>query len=229
MTEAERYEKKGPTLKKQKASPQELWMETIQSSVDSAPTHLKHHVQRIADLDNIPRKPKQFINFAANSLKIRESKNGNPIVMEIWDFLKNKQQETKSTVDVPEQADDKKQQDRLEEPTENVVEDHRKSVAVEEKSSLLNDNSNGSATETKHQVNDLTIPKLKDVRKAMRRVLKKTTGKSLHMKHLSRKVRELLGIPKEDNKILRKLVRRGASGGKKFVLDDKRTITLKVD
>ncbi|KAL7580070.1 hypothetical protein ACA910_005055 [Epithemia clementina (nom. ined.)] len=225
LTEVERYEKKGQTpKKKEKLSPQEEWMDTVQSSVDSAPAHLKHYVLKIAERDNIPRKPKQFINFAANSLKLRA---GNSVVTEIWDFLKSKHEEKR--VNANAISKDEKME-TIDKPTSSVTQLEQSQHSLIDDRKTLQQSDNNVLASTENAVESKRpAPDPKKVRKAMKTVLKKETTKSLRLKLLCKKVRVSLSLPKADATMLKKIVK-SASRGEKFIVDkEKKVIALKVD
>ena len=83
MSESQRYEQtrgdqfnnshtqNGNGKKAKKQSPQEAWMALIQRASQSASPDLKHYMNQISMLDNVPRKEKQFRNFTSNSLNLR--------------------------------------------------------------------------------------------------------------------------------------------------------------
>lgn len=230
LTEVERYEKKGPQQKKKKLSPQEVWMEVVQSSVESAPAHLRQHLQVIADLDNVPRKPKQFQNFAANSLNLRGNKSGGSIVTEIWEILKEKQGERKATEAKEENKD--KPKEIIKEGSDCIpCTDNNSS---EEQSPSGEDGSSRSDKKSSN-INQSTTPscdepssELKAVKKAMKSVLKNTKGNSLTMKKLKKAVKDQLQLSKIEKKKLKRLLKKNAKEGERFIIDGK-SITLRVD
>jgi cell growth-regulating nucleolar protein len=85
VSEAEKYEKtlyKGP---KQKANPQDEWNDIIEAAVASpkAPPAMRHHLERIGALENIPRNPKKFANFVKNSVRIYDDK----LIGELFSYI----------------------------------------------------------------------------------------------------------------------------------------------
>lgn len=202
MTEAERYEKsvfKGVD-KKKKRNPQESWMELIASASSTAPTFLQPYMKRLAGLDNVPRKPKQFRNFTANSLNLR-GKQATDIVDGLWNnltTLRNEEQVARK-----QQEEDEKQ--RKEQQAESAKESSEAQVPTEPQmeSSKV---SNGSTTK-------ITATK---VRKAMKRVLKKAPNKTMKVKDLRRAVRRHLECEEPDRKLLKTML------GEQIKVDDKR-------
>lgn len=84
-SEAEKYEKslyKG----KQKLSPQDSWMQSIETAVskyDDAPISIQPHLQKLLEFNNIPRNKNKFVNFLKNSLKLHSSS----VIDELWNFV----------------------------------------------------------------------------------------------------------------------------------------------
>ncbi|EGZ15530.1 hypothetical protein PHYSODRAFT_346613 [Phytophthora sojae] len=79
ISEAEKYEKslyqgdknKGKPGKKQ--TPQERWMDAVQSATCPDDRKLQDVLTRIAGYDNVPRKKNKFVNFVSNSLALRDA------------------------------------------------------------------------------------------------------------------------------------------------------------
>lgn len=95
MTEAERYEKtvyRGPkkgdvnAKSSKKMSKQERWLQCVSDAAETAPAELRPHFERMAMLDNVPFKPKQFRNFAMNSLP--RGANQQKTIDDMWNLLK---------------------------------------------------------------------------------------------------------------------------------------------
>ena len=177
-------------------------MNLIQASVDSAPGNLKHHLEIMAGLDNVPRKEKQFRNFTIKSLNLR--RNAESIVGEIWKFLKElreKQLAERAAIDAKEKEAAMKKKEETERktpvPQSREASKGKKSSSVDKKA----------------------------VKKAMKKALKRSKDKTLSIKDLRKAVREYLGASKAD---VKKLVEKNMKGEKKqsFVLDGK-IVTLK--
>ena len=202
-------------------------MDIVQDSVDAAPGHLKHRMQTIATLDNVPRKPKQFKNFAANSLNIR-GKNGEALLGEIWDFLKAKQDARRkadelakaaSTTDATNNQEPTQQseQDTIIQPTKEQPES-RESAST----------STASSSEKKQATSDISASRTKAVKKAMKVALKQAKQNRLTMKKLKKAIRKDLGkdaISKDDAKTL---VKQLASSEQKLFTVEGKTVTLKL-
>ena len=85
---ADRSSGGGGGKSKKKQSPQEAWMDLLQSSVESAPPAIQSHLRHmVTTLDNIPRKEKQFRNFAMNSLNLGRGAQASQVLDAIWKHL----------------------------------------------------------------------------------------------------------------------------------------------
>ena len=211
ISEVERYEKRASTKKNGKVSPQQQWMDLIQSSEHEAPGDLKHYMQTIAGLDNVPRKEKQFRNFATNSLNLRGQRNSETVVTSIWNYLKELREKQLEERAKEEAAKSKPQ--RLQEETKK-----------EEADEWL------SKSERKESVTKATAPDQKTVKKAMKKILKKAKDHTMPMKHLRKAVLTHLGAPKSSKSQVKELVRLTVKDAKKKIfLVDGKTVTLKID
>jgi flagellar biosynthesis GTPase FlhF len=174
VSEAERYEKsvyRGGKDKKKK-NPQETWMDLIASASTTAPVSIRDSLKMLASLDNVPRKPKQFRNFTANSLNLR---GNNDIVDSMWKHLsqlRDKEQEAKK-----EKEEEQKRQKEEEDAQEKSL-DKREKLSV---------SANGK--EPDYKKDKVTS---KRVEKAMKKVLKKAPNRTLKLKELRRAVRNHL-------------------------------------
>ncbi|CEG40774.1 Cell growth-regulating nucleolar protein [Plasmopara halstedii] len=79
ISEAEKYEKtlyQGDKNKKssgKKKTPQERWMDVVQSATCPEDRKVQDVLTRIAGYDNVPRKKNKFVNFVSNSLAMRDT------------------------------------------------------------------------------------------------------------------------------------------------------------
>jgi cell growth-regulating nucleolar protein len=80
ISEAEKYEKslyQGDKSKGAKAgkkqSPQERWMDAVQSAACPEDRKVQDVLTRVAGYDNVPRKKNKFVNFVTNSLALRDT------------------------------------------------------------------------------------------------------------------------------------------------------------
>ena len=212
MTEVERYETKGKINKNIKVSPQQQWMDLLSSSLDSCPAHLKPHLQIMASLDNVPRKEKQFRNFASNSLHLhaRESER---LLSEIWKFLMDLKEQQRSNQQATQAKDPSTARDAAD--TSNVPE------------TPLNDQTQGLADGVATEVPSVGVTGVDGpdslttavVKKAMKRVLKDSKDNSLPLKKLRRTLRQQLGVSSDGKSKLKRLIKANLS--KKYVLDGK--------
>ncbi|GKY94617.1 hypothetical protein MPSEU_000427200 [Mayamaea pseudoterrestris] len=213
MTEVERYETKGRVNKHTKITPQQQWMDLLSSSVHSCPLHLKQYFQTMASLDNVPRKEKQFRNFAQNSLHLN-ARESDKLLTEIWMYL----------IKVKEQQRDAKQaiQDK-----EHLLNAKTKETAIqnEDLETFTNSNlSDGDATlgsilpvtDQQHASGILTS---ETVKKAMKSALKESKDNSLTLKKLRKTLRKKLGLSKTGKGQLKRLIKVNLSA-KKFVVED---------
>jgi hypothetical protein len=255
VTEVERYGMGDPNGgKKAKVTPQQAWMDLITSSVDSAPPNLRDFMQALTHLDNVPRKEKQFRNFASNSLNLRGNKNGDSIVGEIWGLLKRlRDEQVKAKAEVQAKVLAKKNiaKAKAEEnkaPSDSDSDDSsddgkKKEKATDTKTKASSDSDSDDSSndgkkkekttvKTKAPVSTSesseTTTDVKSVKKAMKSVLRKSKDHSLTVKHLRKAVGLRLGVSQKDT--LKKFVTQNleSSSKQKFVLQGK-TVTLQID
>jgi LYAR-type C2HC zinc finger len=262
VTEVERYEKKGSlgshnNKKSNKLTPQQAWMDLIQSSIDSAPQQLKSYLETITTLDNVPRKEKQFRNFASNSLQLANRRGGQQsseqiIVTEIWKHLntfreqrKEKQQSEQQQVEADKSAKkmSSKKKDTDADENDSVADDVESAGDVEAQQQQSQDNIVTAKTTLDANTNiKNTVPgtggddtKRKTiVRKAMKSVLKKSNNRSLSTKELRKAMVQYFS--QDQNNItsiqfekdeLKSLIRRTIDCEKRFLVEGK-IVTLRV-
>ena len=199
ITEAERYEKsvyRGGN-KKTKRNPQEAWNELIANASSTAPASIQSHLEMLASLDNVPRKPKQFRNFTANSLNLR-GRQATDIVDAMWNhlsMLRDKEQEAKKK--------DEDEQKRIQEERERA---ENKSSETEQPSKAQESFKN---VEQKSMdcggAKDLKVSP-KKVKKAMKKVLKKAPGRSMKLKALRKAVQTHLDCGDSGRPKIKKLI-----------------------
>lgn len=79
ISEAEKYEKslfqgdKNKSKAGKKQTPQERWMDAVQSATCPEDRKLQDVLTRVAGYDNVPRKKNKFVNFVSNSLALRDA------------------------------------------------------------------------------------------------------------------------------------------------------------
>lgn len=248
MTEVERYEKRGDNAssngqkKGGKKSPQEAWMDLVASSVDVAPAHLKSQLSIIAGLDNVPRKEKQFRNFATNSLNLRgNNSRGANVVSEIWTLLKSRHQQAQEDRKKVEEQQALEKQSKNNNKTENGGKSELLSKEISESNATAQVSSeNESSTEspgaavdveTAEPMDKVVAPEIiteKTVRKAMKTVLKKSN--SLSTKHLRKAVQRHIGASKSNKKAIKLMISQNLKNGNEktsqtFILEGK-TVSL---
>jgi hypothetical protein len=244
VTEVERYEKRAPR-KNSKVSPQQMWMDLITSSVETAPTHLKSHMRTMSILNNVPRKEKAFYNFTANSLNLR-GKSGEATVSEIWIYLNGLRGKQASVKPQSWQIDDDVHIIDSADTTNNatvceispkaqrggVMETHattgKSDGLSSESQTTFDSNSNGALSQLKtsnsRRVSNSVIDR-KVVKKKMIQALKKAKACSLTLKLLRKTVME--ACPGSERNLIKTLVRQNLDRGKHFLMESK-TVTLKI-
>jgi cell growth-regulating nucleolar protein len=254
MTESERYEKKGPSAKSAgKVTPQQHWMNAIASAVDSAPAHLRNYVLTMSQLDNVPRKEKQFRNFTANSLNLRGNQR-DAIVSDIWNLLKAENEKRKSAVADPSSSEEPPASSECSTSNHQLSNESNSKASESSKASLDAEQSvsNGSAQPSDVDTESPNGKKAKDspaskakakkpeavasastkktVKKAIRGLLKKSREGAMTFKALRKAVREQLRLPKNDAKqyvadIVNKSSKRGSSSFE--IVQDGKAVRLK--
>ncbi|KAH7474316.1 hypothetical protein PRIC1_013558 [Phytophthora ramorum] len=79
ISEAEKYEKslfqgdKSKSKSGKKQTPQERWMDVVQSATCPEDRKVQDVLTRVAGYDNVPRKKNKFVNFVTNSLALRDA------------------------------------------------------------------------------------------------------------------------------------------------------------
>jgi cell growth-regulating nucleolar protein len=194
ITEAERYEKSvyRPHAKGKKRNPQEEWMDLIERASAIAPMGMQQQLQSLASMGNVPRKEKQFRNFATNSLNLR-GKQATDFLDQIWKFLnemRNKENDArKEQMAKEKELDDARKRKEKEE------------LEAQEKAAKENIGANSPRDANKPE-----LPCSKTVRKTMKKILKKATV--IKVTRLRKMVCEALGIDKSLQKKLKKMIRK---------------------
>jgi hypothetical protein len=218
MTEVERYEKRTPA-KKGKVSPQQQWMDLIQSAVERAPSHLRQYLQTMASLDNVPRKEKPFRNWTANSLNLRKGEE--KTVAEIWAFLNSLREMHKAEKEAAADSDSKENATQRRKAVDSETDEKSAPVNGTKKArTVARDKSVDKSNEKK--------PDKRTVKKAMKKVLKKASDRSLSLKRLRKAVQSHLGVAKSCKSDVKALISQNLGKGKKFHVEGK-TVTLRVE
>lgn len=211
ITEAERYEKTVYTGPKKndtnrKLTPQEKWQAIIREALERAPSGLKSYLEQIIDLDNVPRKEKQFRNFASNSLRLN-GYNGDSTLSAIWKHIDGIKQESmlRKTIEVEKVKDEQ---------------DSGKDKTVTCKAEVTDD-----SDDVQNNVEVKPAASQKIVKKTMKKALKKAPQCQLKMKEL-RKI--LLKSSNLDKMTVKKLMQQILNDNpKKMTLEGKQIKWIK--
>jgi hypothetical protein len=221
--------------KKKKQSPQEAWMDLLQSSVDTAPVSIQSHLRNmVTTLDNIPRKEKQFRNFAMNSLNLGRGAQASKILDAIWNHLSEQREKQKiereAAAAAAAAASSTTTTKDTREPTTAKDESEPK-IAIPSESEDNNDTDGTteaqdksqqqrqSTTSTTKSSKSKSKSTYKTVKQTTKKILKKAPGKSMKYKKLQKQLREMIGCTKEEvSELLEKVI---AKEGKKYTLDGK--------
>lgn len=200
-----------------KLSPQEAWMQLLHSSIPTAPPAIKSYLETMVQLDNVPRKEKQFRNFATNSLNFKGN-NAKKELDSIWNFLKEQKEKQQKQKEEEQAKQQKAKEEKAKQAKEEKEEKSKASTSSTTSSSNL-ENENVSPSEKNNKTT------YKNVKKATKRMLKKAPGQSMKYKSLQKALREKVGVSKEKLKeVMDEVV---AKESKKFMLEGKQ-IKLKV-
>jgi len=212
--------------KQTKQTPQEAWMELLHASVDTAPTAIRGHLQSMVQLDNVPRKEKQFRNFASNSLNLRGGGGGNhatKILDAIWNHLNAQREVLKAA---KEKADQAKQQAKEKQETKKLdkEEEAQQSAAASDEelttkeATAPSSSSSSKVSDTDHHITDDKVL-YKSVKKATKKLLKKAKGHKMKYKSLQKTLRTDLKVDKK--KLQAAMEQVVAKEAKKFQLEGK--------
>mmetsp|Transcript_40551 Transcript_40551/g.53376 ORF Transcript_40551/g.53376 Transcript_40551/m.53376 type:complete len:315 (+) Transcript_40551:71-1015(+) len=123
ISEAEKYEGslyQAPKKKTGKVNPQEAWMDLIaQAANNPSPPGLQNHLQRMAELGNVPRARKKFDNFLKNSLRL----HNDSVLSQLWehlDQLRKKEKEVQEKQTAGEKKEGSHDQEQKNSKTEEV-------------------------------------------------------------------------------------------------------------
>ena len=223
ISEAERYEKsvfrgvrKGEAGPRKKMSAQEAWTLLIADGVGTAPPAIRPNLERLAMLDNVPRKEKQFRNFAANSLSMRRSE-AEEMAGEIWKHLSQLREEQKKA-----NEDGRKKQEAEAEAkaskAEAVKEEAKRGEGVEGSSSSSSSSESSEGGDSRSESRRVSI--------AMTKLLKEAPRKKMKVSKLGKKVKKelLLKRKKKEMKVLLKQIIAASKSGMK--IDGKRVILI---
>lgn len=177
-------------------------METIKEALESSPPAIKHHLELIVDLDNVPRKEKQFRNFATNSLRLH-GRNADSVLSSVWKHIDGVKQEVvrrKVKEDEELKAEAKK------------IDDAR----------AIAENAKTATAETKVTKAKLDVdPKI--MKKTMVKALKKAPNRQLKMKEL-RKI--LMKVAPTNKSTIKAVMLQVLNDNSKKMSIKKKTVTL---
>ncbi|GMI00483.1 hypothetical protein TrLO_g11386 [Triparma laevis f. longispina] len=155
VSEAERYERsvyrgvkkgeEGKGNKGKKLNPQEVWNQLIleaEERKEQAGEGIRGHLVTLTSCSNVPRKEKQFRNFAANSLRLRAN---DPVVGEVWEFLarlreeknaekakeKEEEERKKQAVKAEREAKEKEEKEKVEKKEKKEKKDKKRKATSE--------------------------------------------------------------------------------------------------
>ena len=158
----------------------------------------------MASLDNIPRKEKQFVNFASNSLQLRGYNK--KIVDEIWICLRQEREKRIAEREKLQLAEKEKR-----EQEEKEVSDAKSEEKDHEK---ISNNDHDQKIDAKK------------VKKITKKTLKKAPNRSMRIKDLRRVLGKELGLPESAKKCLKMVLLETANTSKDKIKIDGKIICL---
>mmetsp|Transcript_35378 Transcript_35378/g.85621 ORF Transcript_35378/g.85621 Transcript_35378/m.85621 type:complete len:300 (-) Transcript_35378:1325-2224(-) len=228
----------GGSKSKKKQSPQEAWMDLLESSVESAPNSVQSHLRRmVTTLDNIPRKEKQFRNFAMNSLNLGRGSQATQVVDAIWKHLsqqreKQKQEREAAAAAAEASKSTKKEEKQAPKQTTNGQSTDKEETKSTPKATISSDDSESDAKGSTNNMKSTSESKkksnskksnYKSVKKATKKILKKAPGKSMKLKRLQKQLMEMkcAGDDCSEEELAGLLEKVVSKESKKFQLDGK--------
>lgn len=216
ISEAERYEKtvyKGVrkldqqnngSQPKKNLTKQEKWLLVIEKAAASSPPSLKHYMDTLTSLENIPTQEKKFRNFAANSLRLKKSDE--KIVSQIWELLMKERQKETEAIETQKQAV----------AAEKQKEEQAAATAKASESAKISDEEN-----SKEQPSADNLPSDSNLKKAMKKALKKASNKTLKFKALRKEVKSKLELKNVDDKKMKEMMKQIVDENPKMKIDGK--------
>ena len=235
MTEAERYEKtvyRGPKKgdvngkSAKKMSKQERWLECVADAAQTAPVELRPHFERMAMLDNVPFKPKQFRNFAMNSLPRGGTQQ--KLVDDMWNLLKGKFDKEMEKVNnqggsVAKNGGEAKK---------DVADENAKQQKGEQDDDNSEPKEGSSGAEENKDSESLVDLDAKKIKKTMKSILRKAPNRTMKSKKLRKDILKTLALKKAfEKKVEGIMTKHVESNPKKLVFsgDGKKVTLLKKD
>uniref|UniRef100_A0A7S4HW90 Zinc finger C2H2 LYAR-type domain-containing protein n=1 Tax=Odontella aurita TaxID=265563 RepID=A0A7S4HW90_9STRA len=243
ISEAERYEKtvyrgnrKGESQKGKKMTPQEAWNHVLVTAAESAPQSIRHNVEQLSCMDNVPRKEKQFRNFAVNSLRLR-GRDANRVVDAVWSHLaKVREEEQKRREGGQQTKGDQSGNGSKEREGARSGDSHDKVQCIVIEPTEQAQGGEGDKADAKGSCDNNQVegtqsnggskevcPKL--VKKTMKKLLKKAPNRTMKVKELRQEVKTRLmlkGLEKE----LKKVVAQQINVSRKKIKVDGKLVTL---
>lgn len=173
---------------KKNLTKQEKWLLVIEKAAASSPPLLKHYMDTLTSLENIPTQEKKFRNFAANSLRLKKSDE--KIVSQIWELLMKERQKESEAAEKQKEAAAAAKEEKEESAAPKVSE-----------STKISDEENS-------EVQTTALPNESSVKKAMKKALKKASNKTLKFKSLRKEVKSKLELKNVDDKKLKEVMQR---------------------
>lgn len=169
----------------------------------------------LVDLENVPRKEKQFHNFTVNSLKLQNTGEGKKIKDNIWKrLIQAKNRKDEEDDDKAEKATESKPGAEESKPVKPANESTPKEVSGSDdeppkKRAKKEMKSKSKDTPTNTHT---SFPSDEDVTKLIKKTLKKAPGQTMKFKVLRKEVKEILLVRANDDddakKRLKKLKRK---------------------
>jgi len=193
-------------------------MATIREALDTAPPALKPHLEQIVDLDNVPRKEKQFRNFASNSLRLH-GRSCDSVLVAIWKHIDGVKQKT-----ILRKA---KEDEELKAKSEKVAQEKRSKEidSGQGVSPVISDDeiTDSSDEKEKRSKDSKPVVNQKVYKKTMMKALKKAPNRKLKIKEL-RKI--LLKNSEVDKLTMKKIMSQVLIENSKKILVEGKCITL---
>lgn len=190
---------RGPKKNEQgnrKLTPQEAWMETIRSSLDGPiPSTIQGFIQQLSNMENVPRKENAFINFAINSLRLRND-SGKHTALSIWNHLSQaRAKQTKNKIEATESKTGKQPEDTSRSTSLQSLSSIQWQEEVEEENKSRKSGSHPSSFICQSTPVDQNL-KI-NVEKVMKKILKKQSPEHrLPLKQLKKKIKTKLRLKK---------------------------------
>lgn len=234
MTEAERYEKtvyRGPkkgdvnAKSSKKMSKQERWLQCVADAAETAPAELRPHFERMAMLDNVPFKPKQFRNFAMNSLP--RGANQQKTIDDMWNLLKGNFDKEMEKVNSQKQGGSAAKNNEANTKEADADENAKEQKEKEEEDEPVPKKEDSEPKVDESGSMDASVD-AKKVKKTMKSILRKAPNRTMKAKKLRKDILKTLALKKAvEKKVEGIMTKHIESNPKKMVFSgDGKKITL---